>query len=137
VLAGALAALVAGALAYSNPMAGSQFTGESGHHRYGVALYPKCFSTGCKKATTVDVQVTVGSPKTPNGKCVYGTWQLANAKLKHHKFKSTGEIGGHGNLYVVKVTGVFTSSVKVHGTIYGPNICGGKSSYRLQAKTAG
>ncbi len=136
VLAGALIALVTVALA-SSPKPGAQFTGETGHHKYVLTLYAECFTNGCKRTTTIGVQVTTGKASKPNGKCVYGTWQLGDAKLKKHKFTSRGDVTDHGKDHLVKVTGTFTSATKVHGKVFGPKICGGTSSYTLHATKAG
>jgi hypothetical protein len=130
VTAGATVLFVAIALAVELK-AGTRFTGESKHKHYGVTLLPECFGSACPKATTIAVQVTIGNAKHPGGKCIYGTFQLSSAPLHNGKFTSTGDAFAGSRTFKLKVTGIFTSSSRVHGTVTGPKVCGGIDGYRL------
>ncbi len=111
-----------------------RFTGTSKHRHYGITLLPECFTTGCTKATTLGVQITTGRPKHPAAKCVYGTFQLPNTKIrKNGAFSITGEGSTVSRTFKLRVSGVFTSPRRVHGTIAGPKACGGTDRFRLTA----
>jgi hypothetical protein len=110
---------------------GTNFTGQTGHRHYTVNLSPECFTNGCTKATTIGVQVTTGNAKHPGRKCVYGDFQLPNAKLVRGSFFTKGQVGDVTRTYTVKVYGTFTTPTRVHGAVVGPAICGGKDRYRL------
>jgi hypothetical protein len=115
---------------------GSTFTGQSKHKHYGITLQPECFSSGCTKVTSVGVQVTIGNPKHPGGTCIYGTFQLGNARLHGGSFSSSGEAFAGARTFKLKVIGKFTSSTRVHGTVFGPKVCGASDTYRLVEKPA-
>jgi predicted ferric reductase len=115
----------------------SVFAGPTKHKRYRVDLVPQCFTTGCTKATTLAVQVTIGNAKHPAAKCAYGTFQLPNAKVRRDgRFSVSGSASTVSRTFTLKVSGVFTSSMKVRGLVVGPKFCGSKDSFRLSASKA-
>jgi hypothetical protein len=128
-----LVGLVTAALAVNVSVA-SIFTGPSKHKHYGLHLVPQCFTAGCTKATTVQVQVTVGSATHPAADCPHGTFQLPNARLhRDGTFTATGHASTVTTTFTLKVSGVFTSAHRVHGTVHGPAICGGSDGFGLAA----
>src|SRR5581483_3531888 len=115
----------------------SVFTGASKHKHYGVNVVPQCFTTGCVNATTVAVQVTTGKARHPAAKCVYGTFQLPNAKIhRNGTFMARGDGSTVSKRFKLQVSGVFTSPRNVHGTVIGPKVCGGSDTFRLKASPA-
>jgi hypothetical protein len=128
-----LVGLVTAALAVNVSVA-STFKGVSKHKHYGLSLVPQCFAAGCTKATTLEVQVTVGSAARPAADCAHGTFQLPNAKLhRDGSFTATGHASTVTTTFTLKVSGVFTSAHRVHGTVRGPGICGGSETFHLTA----
>jgi hypothetical protein len=116
----------------------SSFIGTSKHKHYGVTLRPECFTIGCKKATTLGIQVRTGNIKHPAGKCVYAVFQLPNAPIRRNgKFTVTGDASTVATSFKLKVSGVFLSPRKVRGTVTGPKVCGGSDTFRLTASKAG
>lgn len=111
-------------------VAGFSFTGTSKHKHYGVTLLPQCFTSGCTRATTIGVQITTGNPKHAAGRCVYGTFQLPNAKLRNGRFAVTGQASAGNKLITLKASGRFTTPRRAHGTVTGPRVCGGTDTFR-------
>ncbi len=130
VTAAATIAIVTLAMAVSVPVT-TTFTGASKHKHYVVNLVPECFTSGCTRATTIAVQVTTGSQKHPAAKCVFGTFQLPNAKLHRGRFSAGGRFLAGSRTITIKASGVFTTSTRAHGTVTGPRACGATDSFRL------
>ena len=132
-----LVGLVTAALAVNVSVAAT-FSGASKHKHYRVRVVPQCFTGGCMHATSVEVQVTTGSAAHPAASCVYGTFQLPNAKLRRDgRFTATGQASTVTTTFTLKVSGVFTSAHRLHGTVLGPADCGGSDSFHLTATPVG
>lgn len=130
-----LLVLSVAAVAFAGPKVGARFTGPSAHKHYVVTVLPTCATAGCKKATSVIIQVTTGKPTRPNGKCPYVTNQLPNAVLKHGSFSSSGEFIIAGKDVTFKLTGKFAGDA-VSGSVSGPKVCGGNDTYSVGIATA-
>ena len=116
---------------------GTSYIGQSKHHHYTINLLPECFTSGCTRATTIGIQITTGNAKRPAARCVYGTFQLANAKLHRGKFSAKGQFLAANKLFTLAVSGKFVSAHRAYGTITGPKRCGGVEGFRVTGPTTG